>query len=116
MKCRIMRHFIWVFTVYQSTHTRVSNELRVKGPAKSASENRLLKSSVAKFTNIIDFSKYRSNNVDPDQNLRNTKSVQAKNKTNSYQVLCKHNKCMHMLAHKGFMLVRLKHFSFPESH
>ena len=30
MKCRIVRHFIWVFTVYQSTHLGVSGPRRVK--------------------------------------------------------------------------------------
>ena len=30
MKCSIMLHFIWVFTVYQSTHLGVSSKQRVK--------------------------------------------------------------------------------------
>ena len=30
MKCYLMLHFIWVFTVYQSTHLGVSDLQRVK--------------------------------------------------------------------------------------
>ena len=30
MKCRILRHFIWVFTVLQSTHLGVCSIQRVK--------------------------------------------------------------------------------------